>query len=444
MRLITLALVVACATAASPAQEPRVLFFTMTAGGYVHDVVKRPAPAQLAIAEKALIAAVKGRFSIDATQDPAELTREKLSAYRAVIFYTAGEPPIDRAALLDYIRNGGGFVGVHSGTATYKSHADYVEMIGGVFESHPWNDKVRIKVEDREHPSTRHLGESFEIADEIYQFSQWERKNVRVLFSLDVASVDLGAKGVKRQDKDFALAWTRDYGRGRVFYTALGHREEVWKDARFLKHLVAGIGWAAGLPDHHVDPPKLPVDAEGFEVLFDGKSAEGWRHAGIGGFKVEDGYARPYGGMGLWYYERKRYRNFILKLEFRQKSQNSNSGVYIRFPRVEGDPWVPVNEGYEIQIAGNRASKGSTGSVYSFQAAESVPLKPAGEWNEYEITNEGQTIKVRLNGELINTYKGDRGLTGGMIGVQNHDNDSSGRDVVDYRNIRVKPLPDAK
>jgi hypothetical protein len=180
-----------------------------------------------------------------------------------------------------------------------------------------------------------------------------------------------------------------------------------------------------------------PTDNEGFTVLFDGKTAEGWKQAGPGGFTIHDGMATPHGGMGLWYYEKK-FKNYVLKLEYRQKEIRSNAGVFIRFPRVENDPWIPVNEGYEIQIAGDKPGTHSTGSVYSFQAATAVPVKPAGEWNDYEIVNIGPMIYILLNGRHINTYKGDRSLQGGMVGIQNHEE----KDVVDFRNIRIRELPD--
>lgn len=177
-------------------------------------------------------------------------------------------------------------------------------------------------------------------------------------------------------------------------------------------------------------------DDEGFTVLLDKSTSEGWKQAGPGGFNVVDGVATPHGGMGLWYYEKQQFENFILKVEFRQETIGSNSGVYVRFPRVDGDPWIPVKEGYEIQIAGDKPGKNSTGAVYDFQGATEVPLRAAGEWNEYEIACIGQSYTIRLNGRLINQYKGERALKG-MVGVQNHDDKS----IVQYRNIRVKELP---
>ena len=120
-------------------------------------------------------------------------------------------------------------------------------MIGGYFDGHPWHEEVTVRVEGPRHPSTTHLPGSFPITDEIYQFRNWSRDRVQVLLSLDPASVDLKADGVKRTDRDFALAWTRRYGAGRVFYTALGHRAEVWNDDRFQRHLLGGLQWAMGM-----------------------------------------------------------------------------------------------------------------------------------------------------------------------------------------------------
>jgi hypothetical protein len=181
----------------------------------------------------------------------------------------------------------------------------------------------------------------------------------------------------------------------------------------------------------HAPPPIV----SGFMVLFDGKNADGWKQAGPGSFSIENGAARSKGGMGLWYYELKSFKDFTLKVEFRQEKVESNSGVFVRFPRVDNDPWIPVREGYEIQISGDKPEKNMTGSIYSFQAPTKIPLKPAGQWNEFEITAKGQNYTVKLNGQLITTYTGNRS-TSGMIGLQNH----SDGDVVDFRNVRIKEL----
>ncbi len=198
------------------------------------------------------IGAESAAFDVTVSHDASTLTAATLAGYDAVVFYTTGELPMrddQKAALLAYVGGGGGFVGVHSATDTFYEWPGYLALIGGYFDGHPWRQEIAVRVEDQAHPSTSHLGASFRIDDEIYQFRQWSRDAVDVLLSLDVTSVDLAASGIKRTDQDFALAWTRREGAGRVFYTALGHRPEVWDDPRFQRHLLEGIRWAMGHDD---------------------------------------------------------------------------------------------------------------------------------------------------------------------------------------------------
>src|SRR5262249_54295455 len=160
------------------------------------------------------------------------ITRDNLSRFDAVAFYTSGELPMNddqKAALLDFVRNGKGFVGIHSATDTFYTWPDYGRLIGAIFAAHPWHQDGTIRGEDQSHPATRSLPSPWRVNDEIYQFRNWSRADVHVLLSLDTASVDLHAEDVRRSDGDFALTWTRSEGRGRVFYTALGHEAGVWQ-----------------------------------------------------------------------------------------------------------------------------------------------------------------------------------------------------------------------
>jgi type 1 glutamine amidotransferase len=415
-------------TAAAPRRMGRILFLTHSAG-FRHSVVTRKSADEPSHAERALVDACAGAFEVDCTQDCGAITAANLAKYQAVAFYTTGELPIseeNRRALLDYVKGGGGFVGFHCATDTFYKVPEYGEMLGGYFDNHPWHQKVRVKVESPRHPSTAHLGDAFEITDEIYQFKSWSRNKMHVLMSLDVASVDLAAKGVNRKDKDFAVAWCKSFGRGRVFYTSLGHREEVWTDDRFRKHALGGIAWAAG----------EDVDDEGFTPLFDARHADGWKQCGPGSFKIEEGVATAEGGMGMWWHT-KPLRNYVLKLEFQQNKEDANSGVFVLFPDPGNDPMSAVKKGYEIQIYNAAPAKNSMGAVYSAQAPTSIPAKKPGEWNEYEIVVIGRKLWVRLNGALINTYEGDRGESPSFVGVQNHG------DPVKFRNIRVRELPES-
>lgn len=224
------------------AAPPRVLYLTHSAG-FKHGV--------LPVSEKILPELGKASGAYDATvsSDPAVLSEQNLRNYAAVIFFTTGELPIDdgqKRALMDFVRGGRGFVGIHSASDTFYKWPEYLELVGGYFDGHPWHQTVGIRVEDRRHPATAHLPATFTLNDEIYQFKDWSRDRVHVLLSLDPASVDMTKAGVKRTDRDFALAWTREFGRGRMFYTALGHEEEVWRDPRFQQHLVGGIRWVVG------------------------------------------------------------------------------------------------------------------------------------------------------------------------------------------------------
>jgi hypothetical protein len=228
---------------ASGAAPPRVLYLTHSAG-FKHGV--------LPVSEKILpeLGKASGAFDATVSSDPAVLSEQNLRNYAAVIFFTTGELPIDegqKRALMDFVRGGRGFVGIHSASDTFYKWAQYLELVGGYFDGHPWHRTVTIRVEDRRHPATAHLPATFTLKDEIYQFKDWSRDRVHVLLSLDPSSVDMTNAGVKRADKDFALAWTREFGRGRMFYTALGHDEEVWRDPRFQEHLVGGIRWVLGV-----------------------------------------------------------------------------------------------------------------------------------------------------------------------------------------------------
>lgn len=170
-------------------------------------------------------------------------------------------------------------------------------------------------------------------------------------------------------------------------------------------------------------------------VLFDGQSTEGWRQIGPGGFTLENGALVSHGGMGLFYYAERPFRDFVLELEYRANSPGANSGIFVRFPEQTDDPWVPVDAGYEIQIDDSQDPLHQTGSVYTFAPASRLATKPAGEWNQYRIEVRGQRYQIFVNGQKVNDFIGNRGREG-YIGLQNHDEDSK----VAFRNIRVTPL----
>jgi type 1 glutamine amidotransferase len=157
---------------------------------------------------------------------------------------------VDKEGLIEWVKNGGAFVGIHSTANTFQDFPPFGEMLGANYDRRPWRTKenpqtkVTVKVVDRSHPATQHLGSSFEIADDIYQYRNFDRSKVQLLLSLDPASLDLTSPKMNREDADLPVAWAKSHGKGRVFYTALGDWEPTWKDPRYRVHLIQGIQWA--------------------------------------------------------------------------------------------------------------------------------------------------------------------------------------------------------
>jgi len=153
-----------------------------------------------------------------------------------------------RKSLLDYVTNGGGIMGLHFAIAANAHWKEFQEMFGAKFTGHPWNEEVGIKVEEPGHPLVAAFeGKDFRLADEIYEFGDpYDRKKLRVLLSLDVTKTNMGVKWISRKDNDFAQAWVKPYGKGRVFYTGLGHRTELYWNPAILRFYLDGVQFAAG------------------------------------------------------------------------------------------------------------------------------------------------------------------------------------------------------
>lgn len=192
-------------------------------------------------------------FDVDYARTDEELaaktTTAALAGYDGVVFAsTTGDLPLaDREAFMGWLRAGHAFIGLHSASDTFHNYPEFIKMIGGEFESHGPQVKVSCIVEDPSHPATKQLGRTLEVFDEIYLFKNFERANVHMLLSLD-KHPNRGTPGY------YPLAWNSLYGKGRVFYTALGHREDVLESAWYRQHLLGGILWASGLAKGNSKP----------------------------------------------------------------------------------------------------------------------------------------------------------------------------------------------
>src|SRR5258708_28930797 len=164
-----------------------------------------------------------------------------------------------KGAFLSFVHDDGkGFVGVHSATIPFTDWPEYGEMIGGYFDEHPWGTfDAPSLVEDPHFPGMQQWQKSFVLKDEIYQIKDFSRDKVRVLMRLDATKLDLNNPRVHRKDLDFAVSWAKMYGKGRVYYSTLGHVEQNWDDPRIQKMNGEPIKWPMGPPMPAVTPNPL-------------------------------------------------------------------------------------------------------------------------------------------------------------------------------------------
>jgi uncharacterized protein len=270
-------LVVLLAAVGVSGQGPKKLLFLTHAGLYKH--------TSLGPAEKAVIELGKtGGFDVTTVegyrQDPKQLdfsflTPEYLAPFDGVMMMTNGNLPFSDAQkkmLLDFVRGGKGFIGAHCASLTFYNYPEFGEMLGGYFNRNlPQGTIAVLKVEDPKHPATKMLGSSWPLVDEFYLFgtAPWDaskpndnidvlfknkipmgfsRDRVHVLLSLDTTAMDMNKQPNLVKGGDYPQAWTREYGKGRSFYTSLGHRDDIWSsDPVFRAHIAGGIRWALGL-----------------------------------------------------------------------------------------------------------------------------------------------------------------------------------------------------
>ena len=155
-----------------------------------------------------------------------------------------------KKSLTDYIASGGGFGALHAGSATFREWPEFGYILGATLQNHPWSNPgtVTLTVEEPAHPVAQAFrGPRFVVADEIYQFqAPYSRDLVRVLLSIDTEKTDMNKEEIRRTDNDFAISWVKSFGKGRVFYVALGHDHAMYWNRAFLEHLLAGLQFALG------------------------------------------------------------------------------------------------------------------------------------------------------------------------------------------------------
>jgi len=241
------------------AATPKQLLVVTVTKGFRH--------SSIPTAEKVLgeLGQKSGAFTVDyvrTDQEMAEkMTSTALKQYDGFIFAnTTGILPLpDKEAFLNAIKSGKAFIGMHSASDTFHGQDaidPYIEMLGGEFRTHGDQAGVECLVADVNHPATKHLKrdklESYCIEqEEMYLFKNFDDSKVHQLFYLDKHPNN------KQEAGRFPVAWCKNYAQGKVFYTSLGHREDVWENKRYQAHILGGIKWALGLEEGDASPGNL-------------------------------------------------------------------------------------------------------------------------------------------------------------------------------------------
>jgi uncharacterized protein len=523
----------------------KILFFTKSSG-FEHPVISWK-NGQPGFAEKVLLdLGKKNGWEFTFSKDGSKFGKEYLSQFDAVFFYTTGDlcspgtdrqPPMTpegKQALFDFVRGGKGFIGTHSASDTFHTgnesqkgpdrylnhgtNADpYVLFLGGEFIKHDAQEKATLTITDPKFPGFDGLGTNVTMLEEWYSLKDFSPDD-HILTVIDTTRMN----GRDYQRPPYPNTWARTEGKGRVWFTALGHREDVWTSPLFQQILTGGIKWALGEAQAEVPPnikevapgaytnpayylPEKPKQAsspapaiagqeqtpntlaesekaEGWELLWDGKTTEGWRSARSEnfpseGWAIKDGVLTVHenGGeesaKGGDIITRKRYANFELTADFKI-TPGCNSGIKIfvqpdlsPIDKKTGKPTAVGSAiGMEFQILDDqihpdaklgRDGDRTMGALYDLiSPSKDKKVMPMGEWNHARILSRGKHVEFWLNG--VKTVEFERGSPefraavaaskyhnipnfgeweDGHILLQEHGSE------VSFRNVKIRSLP---
>jgi hypothetical protein len=264
-------------------QAPGKILFFSKSSGFEHDMIKRR-DGQLSKAEKILSElGQKNNIEFTFTKDGGVFTPENIARYDAFFFYTTGDltepgsdknPPMSRegkAAFLQAIANGKGFIGAHSATDTFHSPGGaehgparykddganmdpYIKMIGAEFIVHGSQQRARQICVDKNFPGMTAVPDDFGPLEEWYSLKNFA-PDLHVLLAQDTSHMDKSGGNKHAYDRpNYPSTWARKYGKGRVFYTSMGHRDDIWTNPVFQQVLLGGMNWALGSVDADVTP----------------------------------------------------------------------------------------------------------------------------------------------------------------------------------------------
>ncbi len=240
----------------------KILVFARTEG-YRHDSIPFAAKAFELMGKK------NGLFETVYSEDMAVFEAGYLNQFDAVLLNNTTrlnfENPQYKKNLTDFVKQGKGLMGIHAATDNFYHWHQAAEMMGGVFNGHPWNSSGswKVKIDDKKNVLNSHFkGKDFRVNDEIYRISQRNlRDNYRVLLSLDMKDTkNLSAGGVTITDRDLPISWIGPYGKGRIFYSGFGHNRHIFWNPAILQHYLNGIQYVLGDLNANEIPLKFDIE----------------------------------------------------------------------------------------------------------------------------------------------------------------------------------------
>jgi type 1 glutamine amidotransferase len=467
---------------AKPAHPRRLLIYNFTRGVYHDEAITWATRALELMGEKT------GAFTTTSSVDADVFTPERLREFDAVVMNNTmlnvfGPPEIEEArmrALVDFVRGGKGLVGIHSASVwgndpANPTETEFRELIGGRFRNHPWeSEPASIRIEDPAHPLNAAWGDKAVLPlpwlDELFQFDPpYSRDKVRVLVSLDLSeTTDKG----QRSDKDYPLAWIQTCGKGRSFYSALGHKKDAFRDPAFLRLLQDGVQFALGdLPAATTPVPQPKIDLEkGFVSIFNGTDLTGWR-GDTNYWSVQDSCITgitPQGGIkenNFLIWTNGEPAEFDLKCSY--KLQGGNSGIYFhakeRAPGSKAEAlvgvqadmsadhvWTGVVMEYLLReklaergrkvLYTEKSERKDAGSVGD--PKELLKAVRNNDWNDYHVIVRSNLVVLRINDVVMSEVRDHdpRRALSGLLAVQVHTGPPM---KVQFRNLRIRDYSNA-
>ncbi|MEM7391645.1 MAG: ThuA domain-containing protein [Verrucomicrobiota bacterium] len=441
-------------SSAAAASPRKVLVFTEPKKDFdrmAKSRTQKPVPHQSAphAAKAIAMAGTKtGAFTVEVTGDPSVFKKD-LRSYDAVVlanvylgeklfavprdFTQETKNPFAEAQknLIEFVEGGGGLAAIHAPAAEALTWPAFNEMLGATCAGQAWQGfhETRIKPDVPDSPLNAAFGDQpFSVRDDIYRFKEAVRGSSRVLLSVDTASAPTSL-WADRSDDDYPVSWIRSYGKGRVFYTALGHEPEMYFNRAFLRHLLAGVQFATGdlkadtTPGKALPPRRGGVKKmAGWTPLFDGTDLSAFKVSDAQKLHwiVDNGLLR-YDGRANTLSTQEKYGDFQARVDWRMP-RVSDSGVFVRgtgkgqlniwcWDQGSGQLW-----GYKVDPKSNAD-------------------KPVGEWNTFLITMKGDRLTLELNGIEVFTEQEMKGIPEtGALQLQKHG------DPMEWKNIYIRPL----